>query len=134
MREVTDILLKTPGVEHSSATAAFDVAIAVFLVLLDTVLTLSGVSWWPAHPGSLAWTLLGVGLAVVDVAKATRDKNRAALTRAEVNLGYTTIRSPVKGVIVDRRVNIGQTVVSSLTASSLFLIAEEAPRRRRTGA
>lgn len=39
---------------------AVDAAIAVFFVLLDTVLTLSGASWWPAHPGSLAWTLLGV--------------------------------------------------------------------------
>ena len=38
---------------------------------------------------------------------------------------YCTIRSPVKGVIIDRRVNIGQTVVSSLNAPSLFLIAKD---------
>lgn len=37
-----------------------DVAVAVFFVLLDTGLTLVGGSWWPAHPGVLAWTLLGV--------------------------------------------------------------------------
>ena len=52
----------------------------------------------------------------------------AALNQAEINLGYTTIRSPVKGVIVDRRVNIGQTVVSSLNAPSLFLIAKDLTR------
>jgi len=52
----------------------------------------------------------------------------AALHQAEINLGYTTIRSPVKGVIVDRRVNIGQTVVSSLNAPSLFLIAKDLTR------
>jgi HlyD family secretion protein len=52
----------------------------------------------------------------------------AALRQAEINLGYTTIRSPVKGVIVDRRVNIGQTVVSSLNAPSLFLIAKDLTR------
>jgi HlyD family secretion protein len=52
----------------------------------------------------------------------------AALHQAEINLGYTTIRSPVKGVIVDRRVNIGQTVVSSLNAPSLFLIAKDLMR------
>jgi HlyD family secretion protein len=52
----------------------------------------------------------------------------AALHQAEINLGYTTIRSPVKGVIVDRRVNIGQTVVSSLNAPSLFLIAKDLRR------
>ena len=49
----------------------------------------------------------------------------AALRQAEINLGYCTIKSPVKGVIIDRRVNIGQTVVSSLNAPSLFLIAKD---------
>ena len=38
------------------------------------------------------------------------------------------IRSPVKGVIIDRRVNVGQTVVSSLNAPSLFLIAKNLKR------
>src|SRR5262249_46297812 len=46
----------------------------------------------------------------------------------EKNLRYTIIRSPVNGVIVDRRVNIGQTVVSSLNAPSLFLIAKDLKR------
>jgi HlyD family secretion protein len=36
--------------------------------------------------------------------------------------------SPVKGVIIDRRVNIGQTVVASLNAPSLFLIAKDLKR------
>lgn len=53
---------------------------------------------------------------------------QAALEEASVNLGYATIRSPVKGVIVDRRVNIGQTVVASLNAPSLFLIAKDLKR------
>ncbi len=52
----------------------------------------------------------------------------ASLKRAEKNLEYTTIRSPIKGVIIDRRVNIGQTVVSSLNAPSLFLIAKDLSR------
>jgi HlyD family secretion protein len=59
-------------------------------------------------------------LAESSVALAT-----ANLEEASVNLGYTTIRSPVKGVILDRRVNIGQTVVASLNAHSLFLIAKD---------
>src|SRR6201995_3314224 len=43
---------------------ALDVLLAVFFVLLDTVLTLAGTSWWPAHPSTLAWTMLAVqGLA-----------------------------------------------------------------------
>ncbi len=54
--------------------------------------------------------------------------SEANLEEASVNLGYTTIRSPVKGVILDRRVNIGQTVVASLNAPSLFLIAKDLSR------
>lgn len=53
---------------------------------------------------------------------------KANLEEAEANLSYTTIKSPVKGVIIDRRVNIGQTVVSSLNAPSLFLIAKDLSR------
>jgi HlyD family secretion protein len=53
---------------------------------------------------------------------------QADLEEATVNLGYTTIRSPVKGVILDRRINIGQTVVASLNAPSLFLIAKDLSR------
>lgn len=47
------------------------------------------------------------------------------LAKANKNLGYCLIRSPVDGIIIDRRVNIGQTVVSSLNAPSLFLIAKD---------
>jgi len=73
--------------------------------------------------------------AIVDAAAAalvqaqkTMIKSEAALKQAETNLGYCTIRSPIDGIIVDRRVNVGQTVVSGLTASSLFLIAEDLGR------
>jgi len=66
--------------------------------------------------------------ALLAVNKATVESATANLRLAEVNLGYTTIVSPVKGVIVDRRVNVGQTVVASLTAPSLFLIAKDLTR------
>lgn len=61
-----------------------------------------------------------IGSATAGVASA-----QAVLGRATKNLSYCTIKSPVKGVIIDRRVNIGQTVVSSLNAPSLFLIAKD---------
>jgi HlyD family secretion protein len=57
--------------------------------------------------------------------KAQYESASAALKLAQTNLEYTTIRSPVKGVIIDRRVNIGQTVVASLSAPSLFLLAKD---------
>jgi HlyD family secretion protein len=61
-------------------------------------------------------------------AKANLAAAKASLANAQVNLGYCVIKSPVKGVIVDRRVNIGQTVVSSLNAPSLFLLAKDLKR------
>jgi HlyD family secretion protein len=63
-----------------------------------------------------------------DTAKASVAFSQATLDRAKRNLDYCTIKSPVKGVIIDRRVNIGQTVVSSLNAPSLFLIAKDLKR------
>jgi HlyD family secretion protein len=69
-----------------------------------------------------------VAVANLAVGKATVRQNKAALRMAQVNLGYTTIKSPVRGVILARRVNIGQTVVASLNAPSLFLIAKDLRR------
>ncbi len=69
-----------------------------------------------------------VGKAAVVQAQKAVAQSQAALRRAQQNLDYCTIVSPVKGMIVDRRVNIGQTVVSSLSAPSLFLIAKDLTR------
>ena len=69
-----------------------------------------------------------VAKANVDVGQATIIQSEAALNLAKANLGYCTIQSPVKGTIVSRRVNIGQTVVANLSAASLFLIAEDLSR------
>ena len=69
-----------------------------------------------------------VAVANVAVAKAAIKANQAALDVAKTNFGYTVIKSPVRGTIIDRRVNIGQTVVASLNAPSLFLIAKDLRR------
>lgn len=61
-------------------------------------------------------------------AEKSQGRAVAALHEAEVNLSYTQIRSPVEGVIIDRRVNVGQTVVAGLNAPSLFLIAKDLRR------
>ncbi len=62
------------------------------------------------------------------LANAEVGQAEAAKKQAEINLGYTKIQSPVKGTIIDRRVNVGQTVVASLNAPSLFLIARDLKR------
>ncbi|MGQ9920153.1 MAG: efflux RND transporter periplasmic adaptor subunit [Desulfobacca sp.] len=71
---------------------------------------------------------LSVGTAALRQAKEAVAQAEATLRKARQNLDYTTIRSPVDGVIIDRRVNIGQTVVASLNAPSLFLIAKDLKR------
>ncbi len=68
---------------------------------------------------------LAAAEASVEQTKASVEQAKAGLDSAQVNLGYCTIKSPVRGVIIDRRVNIGQTVVSSMSATSLFLIAKD---------
>ncbi len=59
---------------------------------------------------AIAQATAQVAFAKANVAKSRADLSqaRANLKRAQTNLGYCTIKSPVKGVIVDRRINVGQ--------------------------
>src|SRR5882672_3167995 len=68
---------------------------------------------------------VAVGKAALTQSQAATVQARALLEKAQRNLDFCTIKSPVEGVIIDRRVNIGQTVVASLNAPSLFLIAKD---------
>ena len=55
--------------------------------------------------------------------RSSRLKRRCGLS--EVNLAHTTITSPIDGVVVSRDVNVGQTVAASLSAPTLFTIAND---------
>ncbi len=73
-----------------------------------------------------------VAQADYDLAKADYDaleaqisQVKAALLQAQTNLGYTRIRSPIDGVVVDRQYDIGQTVAASFQAPTLFTIAQD---------
>jgi signal transduction histidine kinase len=67
-------------------TLVADSLLATGFVLLDTTVTLTGASWWPAHPGPLAWVMLGAqGLA--DCSLAFR--RRAPLTVMAVLAAFT---------------------------------------------
>jgi HlyD family secretion protein len=61
----------------------------------------------------------------LDVAKASLESAKINIERARQNLGYSEIRAPVDGVVLDRTVDEGQTVAASLSAPQLFLIAED---------
>lgn len=58
-------------------------------------------------------------------AQAQVEQANAALQLAQVNLAHTTIASPIDGVVVSRDVNVGQTVAASLSAPTLFTIAND---------
>jgi HlyD family secretion protein len=73
---------------------------------------------------------IAVSEADIAQSQASLAQAQAAQQAAQRNLDYCTIKSPVKGVIIDRRVNAGQTVVASLNAPSLFLLAKDLTHMR----
>jgi len=60
-----------------------------------------------------------------DDAAAVVKQTEAALKQAETNLGYTSIKAPIDGVVVDRQYNVGQTVAASFQAPLIFSIAQD---------
>ena len=66
--------------------------------------------------------------AQVDLSQAQVDQAKATLSSAELDLGYTTIISPVNGTVVSRNVEEGQTVVASFQTPTLFVIAQDLTR------
>lgn len=63
--------------------------------------------------------------AQVQQAQAQVQQAQAALRLAEVNLTHLTIVSPIDGIVVSRNVDVGQTVAASLSAPTLFTIAND---------
>jgi HlyD family secretion protein len=64
------------------------------------------------------------------VAKADLVSAQASLEGAKQNLAYATIRAPIDGVVVERTVDVGQTVAASLSSPQLFRIAEDLSKMR----
>ena len=58
-------------------------------------------------------------------AKTAAVSARAQLDRAKINLAYAYIRSPISGVVVNRAVDVGQTVAASFSTPTLFAIAND---------
>lgn len=58
-------------------------------------------------------------------AQAQLALSKAQLQKDRTNLGYTVIRSPVSGVVVDRQIDVGQTVAASFQTPTLFKIAQD---------
>ena len=56
---------------------------------------------------------------------AAQKQAQAALDRAKINLAYATITAPINGVVINRAVNVGQTVAASFSSPTLYTIAND---------
>ena len=61
----------------------------------------------------------------MNVSQAQVGQAQAALNQSNIDLGYTVIRSPVDGIVISRNVDVGQTVAASLSAPTLFTVAND---------
>ena len=68
---------------------------------------------------------LDVALTNYELALATQKSSQATLDRSITNLHYATITSPIDGVVISRDVDVGQTVAASLSAPTIFTIAND---------
>jgi HlyD family secretion protein len=74
---------------------------------------------------TIAEAELGVANAQLTAAGATVLQREAQLEQTKLDLERTYIRSPVDGTVIDRQVDVGQTVAASLQAPTLFQIAQD---------
>ncbi|MGD2245295.1 MAG: efflux RND transporter periplasmic adaptor subunit [Candidatus Aminicenantes bacterium] len=61
----------------------------------------------------------------IQSAEARLEQAKSQLETSKVNLTYTVIKSPIEGVVINRNVNVGQTVAASFQAPILFQIAND---------
>jgi signal transduction histidine kinase len=112
---------------------AVDVAIAVAFALLDTGTTLAGVSWWPRHPGTLAWTMLGVQAAACLSLIVRRQAPLLVIgILAAFTLAVTLLISPAGAIVPAHPDNIWAPYATTLAAAygPLYYGLHHRPSRR----
>lgn len=67
--------------------------------------------------------------AQLKVADAAVQQAQASLNNSEANLGYTKIRSPVDGIVIDKKIDPGQTLAAQFQTPELFTIAPELDKK-----
>jgi HlyD family secretion protein len=67
--------------------------------------------------------------AQLKLAQASIAQAKASMKNSEANLGYCEIRSPVAGIVIERKVDPGQTVAASFQTPELFTVAPEMDKR-----
>ncbi len=73
-------------------------------------------------------TNVAVKEAALNEARSRVRNGRAAVEKAKTDLGHTRITSPVDGIIIDRQVDVGQTVAASYQTPTLFKVARDLTR------
>ncbi len=63
--------------------------------------------------------------AQLNVAQATVDQAKASLETSLANLNYTSIRSPVDGIVINRKIEPGQTLAAQFQTPELFILAPD---------
>jgi HlyD family secretion protein len=63
--------------------------------------------------------------AQVAVAETAVEQAQANLQNSEANLGYTEIKSPVDGIVIDRKIDPGQTLAAQFQTPELFIVAKD---------
>ena len=100
---------------------ATDVGIAVFFVVLDTASTLVGISWWPAHPGTLAWVLLGIqAAACLSLVARRRAPLLVIAVLAAFTLAVTLLIRPAGALTPVNMGNVWAPFATSLAAYGPF--------------
>jgi len=103
--------LETAQTTHQSAIADHAALVAQQHAVEDSV--------------KVAQAQLNVAMAVLAESQQQVTQLAAALLSTQIDLDHTTIKAPVDGVVVSRNVDVGQTVAASLSAPTLFLIAQD---------
>jgi HlyD family secretion protein len=103
--------LETAQTTYTSAVADHDALVAQSQAAEDNL--------------KVAHAQLNVANSLVAANQAQVKQSTAALQSAQIDLDHTGITAPVDGVVVSRNVDVGQTVAASLSAPTLFLIAQD---------
>jgi signal transduction histidine kinase len=105
---------------------ALDVVIAIGFVVIDTGATLAGVSWWPSHPGTLAWSMLGVQV-LVDLSLIAR--RRAPLLVIGIMTAFTLaislLVSPADAIVGAYAGNVWAPFAAVLAAYGPFYYSKD---------
>ena len=63
--------------------------------------------------------------ATITQVSASVKQSEASVSQAQVNLDHTVITAPIDGIVIQRSVDVGQTVAASMSAPTLFIIAAD---------